>query len=119
MTTSEELDYFCEKYLRFEGIECLKCVSKDNFYIDKKIPIYYQIINLDYNTHWVLFFKINRICYYFDSFGQPPFSKLIDELKEDYRLFYNIKQFQKITEINCGERCLHQIIRICQKITYI
>lgn len=108
MTTADEINSFSN----FIGISYIECVSKNNFKIDKK-TIYYQIINLNEKTHWVLFIKIDNICYYYDSFGAPPFEslKLQTKLKK-CDLYYNIKQYQRLDEITCGEWCFFELFRI-------
>lgn len=107
MTTSRELNSFS----KFLGFPYKECVSKNNFKIDKK-PIYYQIINLNEKTHWVLFIKIDNICYYYDSFGAPPFELLKFQVKlKNYVLYYNIKQYQQLNEITCGEWCFYELLK--------
>lgn len=67
------------------------------------------VINLDSNsgpgTHWVAYFKANKIVEYFDSFGnlQPP-TDVISYLGNN--IIYNYKRYQKMNSFNCGHLCL-------------
>lgn len=68
------------------------------------------VINLDNNagpgTHWVSYYKCNKNCFYFDSFGdlKPPeeFIKYVG----DCVIHYNYKRYQKFNTSICGHLCI-------------
>lgn len=70
------------------------------------------IVNLSKKTedgsHWVsIYIDKNSECYYFDSFGFPPNNKFIIMFLQKHakRIYYNKRQIQHITSINCGKYC--------------
>lgn len=69
------------------------------------------VINLDddsgVGTHWVSYYRKNKICYYFDSFGnlQPP-QEFIHYLGDKCMIYYNHKAYQTYQKVNCGHLCI-------------
>lgn len=78
------------------------------------------IINLDNDsgmgTHWVCYYRINKNCYYFDSFGnlQPP-QEFIDCMNKKCTIYYNHKAQQTYTTVNCGHLCIKFLYEIYNK----
>ncbi len=69
------------------------------------------IFNLDSEcnegTHWVCALKKQNIVLYYDSFGlQPPLEIIKYFSAHNAEIFYNHKPDQKMTQTNCGYRCL-------------
>ena len=66
------------------------------------------ILNLDSSsgdgTHWVMWFKIGKNKFYFDSYGLQPPSKLSTYLKSP--IFYNSERVQQNGEMFCGNLCV-------------
>lgn len=68
------------------------------------------VINLDNETgpgtHWVSYYKNNKNCYYFDSFGnlQPPHEFM--NYVGDCVIHFNYNRYQKFNTIVCGHLCL-------------
>ncbi len=68
------------------------------------------IINLDTKdsggTHWIAYYKRNRVVKYFDSFGdlRPPI-EVINYFK-DCTVVYNKSALQTFNTNNCGHLCL-------------
>lgn len=73
------------------------------------------VVNLDsekgLGTHWVAYFKNDRIIKYFDSFGnlKPPI-ELMKYFKHkpsgNTKFIYNYDRYQNYNDINCGHLCL-------------
>lgn len=70
------------------------------------------VINLSPHTeggsHWVsVYIAVNRVAYYFDSFGFPVKNIYIARFlkKHAIRTTYNKKQLQHITSNKCGRFC--------------
>lgn len=75
---------------------------------ESRLEIESGILNLDSldgpGTHWTLWIKTNRKCYYFDSYGiQSP--KEFDEYMK-YDITYSTYNIQKNYDIICGHLCL-------------
>lgn len=69
------------------------------------------VMNLDTNdglgTHWVAYYKIYSIIYYFDSYGNlPPPTDLINYLGSDVNIYYNYMNFQEYGTVICGHLCI-------------
>jgi len=66
------------------------------------------ILNLDSiennGTHWVLYYKSNHNCYYFDSFGQGPPEELLKYLKNN--IWASTFVLQEIGSKYCGYLCI-------------
>ena len=69
-----------------------------------------MIINLDDSkgagTHWVCFFKKDKIINYFDSFGVQPPSELMRYFSTENQVYYNVDKNQNFDEVICGHLCL-------------
>jgi len=67
------------------------------------------ILNLDdtsgNGTHWVAWYKNEKIKYYFDSFGVQPATELITYLKSP--IHYNTEEIQPRDQVFCGHLCLY------------
>lgn len=70
------------------------------------------VINLSPHTeggsHWVsIYISVNRIAFYFDSFGLPVRNSYIAQFlkKHAIRVTYNKTQLQHITSTKCGKFC--------------
>lgn len=102
-----DIENLIEKYRLkniFAGIS-----SKDDYEEIEK-TIYFRIVNL--GTHRVMYFKCYSTVYYFDSYGAPPYQKLIDYCKKkELLLFYNNKKFQD-DDWSCGYWCLKEVLEI-------
>lgn len=69
------------------------------------------VINLDDmenpGTHWVSYYKHNRTCFYFDSYGNlQPFKEFVKYVGKKCVIHFNYKQFQTYDSIICGHLCL-------------
>lgn len=69
------------------------------------------VINLDNargaGTHWVSYVKEDKICYYFDSFGDlRPFREFMSYVGENCTIYFNYKQYQSFDTVICGHLCL-------------
>ncbi len=70
------------------------------------------IFNLDSElnegTHWVCALKKQNIVLYYDSFGLQPPLEIIKfySTAPNVEIFYNRSPDQKMTQTNCGYRCL-------------
>ncbi len=69
------------------------------------------IVNLDNSdgpgTHWVCYKKLGDTVYYFDSFGNlPPPKELNEYFKNVGQILYNYERFQKKNTVICGHLCL-------------
>ena len=66
------------------------------------------ILNLESSsgedTHWVMWFKIGKDKFYFDSYGVQPPTELIAYLESP--IFYNSERVQQNGELFCGHLCL-------------
>ena len=97
-------------------IDAAKKLSLDEFrgvFLRKTLPTKSKLnecgtLNLDSSSgdgaHWVIWFKKGKIKFYFDSYGVPPPSELIDYLKSP--IFYNRERVQQNGEVLCGHLCL-------------
>lgn len=98
---------FAKIYLRkFRGVLMRDGLPK----ICKKIEC--GVINLDNNagsgTHWCSYYKLNQVCYYFDSFGNlPPPKELVSYLGSNCIIYYNYHRFQKYNTFICGHLSLY------------
>lgn len=78
------------------------------------------VINLDRQsgpgTHWVSYYKENKNCYYFDSFGdlKPP-RELIKYIGDDCAVHFNYKRYQKYNTVICGHLCLKFLFNLLYK----
>lgn len=75
------------------------------------------VINLDSDdgpgTHWVSYYKENKECYYFDSFGGlQPFREFIKYVGEDCNIHFNYQNFQPFNTVICGHLCLKFLFNI-------
>lgn len=80
------------------------------------------VINLDDEegpgTHWVSYYKWNnKICYYFDSFGDlQPFKEFIAYVGGDKcKILYNYKRQQAFNTGVCGHLCLKFLLQMSEK----
>ena len=83
------------------------------------------IVNLDSfdgkGTHWVCYYKIDKIKYYFDSYGRiedkPPL-ELMKYLGED-NLYYNDSQIQYNNDPPiCGHLCVYVLKELSKNIKF-
>jgi hypothetical protein len=66
----------------------------------------FYIVNLEddikgQGTHWTCFFLVNQFCIYFDSFGLPPPTDIVQFCK-GFAIMYNVNQVQHIMSDACG-----------------
>lgn len=78
------------------------------------------VVNLDEDngpgTHWVSYFKHNKNCYYFDSFGDlQPFREFIKYIDNDCIIHYNYKRIQKFNTVICGHLCVKFLLNMAYK----
>lgn len=69
------------------------------------------IVNLDdfigSGTHWVCYKKLQSKVYYFDSFGNlPPPKELQNYFRNAKEILFNFQRFQKYNTSVCGHLCL-------------
>lgn len=58
-------------------------------------------------THWTSLVKINKMVYYFDSFGKlPPPFELIKYFGKGVQINYNYHRYQNYGTVICGQLCL-------------
>lgn len=92
-------------------------VSSKDDYEEIEKTIYFRIVNLQNEkegngSHWVMYFKCYSTVYYFDSYGAPPYQKLIDYCKNNgLLLLYNNKKLQD-DDWSCGYWCLKEVLEI-------
>ena len=74
------------------------------------------IVNLENSegpgTHWICYKKLDRIIYYFDSYGNmPPPKELQRYFRTAKQVFYNYNREQPDNTIICGHLCLDFLAR--------
>ena len=78
------------------------------------------ILNLDSvegpGTHWTCWFKIEDICYYFDSFGLNCPEEFDEYVKCD--ILYSTNKIQKMNEVICGHLCLYVLYGLMNKLDF-
>ena len=66
------------------------------------------ILNLDIlsgqGTHWTCWFKHERVCYYFDSFGLPPPLEFYRYIRCE--CIHSTYQIQRVGDVVCGHLCI-------------
>lgn len=78
------------------------------------------VINLDSEvgpgTHWVSYYRSDKNCYYFDSFGdlQPP-NEFVKYIGDDCNIHFNYKRFQNFNTVICGQLCLKFLFNLAYK----
>lgn len=75
------------------------------------------VINLDDingpGTHWVSYYKHDKTCFYFDSFGDlQPFHEFVNYVGRNCTIHFNYKQYQKFDTIICGHLCLKFLFKL-------
>lgn len=77
------------------------------------------VINLDNEigkgTHWVSYYKNNKNCYYFDSFGNLKPPREFVEYVGDCVIRFNYNRYQKFNTIICGHLCLKFLFNLLYK----
>lgn len=76
-----------------------------------------SVINLDDidgpGTHWVSYYKHDKTCFYFDSFGDlQPFREFVKYVGRNCTINFNYKQYQKYDSFICGHLCLKFLFTI-------
>lgn len=61
-------------------------------------------------THWVCWYKRINTKFYFDSYGLPPPSELLQYLKSP--VYYNSERVQPDGEVFCGHLCLYVLKKL-------
>lgn len=61
-------------------------------------------------THWVCWYKHQDTKLYFDSYGLPPPTELIQYLKSP--IYYNSERIQPDGEVFCGHLCLYVLKKL-------
>lgn len=78
------------------------------------------VINLDSQrgpgTHWVSYYKEDKKCYYFDSFGDltPP-KEFIKYIGDRCDIHFNYKRYQKYDTVICGHLSLKFLFDLLYK----
>ena len=89
--------------LYFRGIFMRDCLPEKPYKRES------GILNLDdkygNGTHWVAWFKKDKIKYYFDSYGIQPPLELQNYLGTP--IYYSTEQIQPIGTVVCGHLCLY------------
>jgi len=74
------------------------------------------ILNLDDSSgpgqHWVAFSKKGKEQLYFDSYGLPPPTELLEYLKDP--VLYNSERIQPDNEVFCGHLCLYVLKKLSE-----
>jgi hypothetical protein len=103
-------NYDIEKVCQKLKMDCIGVFSKDELPKDKKVGSYF--VNMEdaddgNGTHWV-FFKLfpNAKFIYFDSFGLPPPTDVIDWSSMFKPIATNNRQIQDVKSTKCGWFCL-------------
>lgn len=69
------------------------------------------VINLDSSSgegsHWTAYVKKGTKVLYFDSFGNLPPPKELQNYLSNYTIQYNHRQFQNYNTVNCGHLCIN------------
>lgn len=78
------------------------------------------VINLDEDagpgTHWVSYYRENKDCFYFDSFGDlQPFREFINYIDRNCIIHYNYKRFQNYDSVICGHLCVKFLLDMIYK----
>ena len=77
-----------------------------------------MIVNLDSSegpgTHWVCFFKKDKVINYFDSFGVKPPIELIKYFEKNL-VHYNVDKNQNFDQVICGHLCLEFLSKFLYK----
>lgn len=81
------------------------------------------VINLDdisgEGTHWVSYYKQDKICFYYDSFGDlQPFREFVNYVGRDCIIHFNYTQYQKYNSIICGHLCLKFLFSLTYNFTF-
>ena len=56
-------------------------------------------------THWCCWYKMENMKFYFDSYGLPPPTELVNYLKGP--VYYNSERVQPDNTVFCGHLCLY------------
>jgi hypothetical protein len=100
--TNFEIENICNPYKLFRGVFMRDTLDM----LPNKQEI--GILNLDSvennGTHWVLWYKNCKNCYYFDSFGQGPPEELLKYLKNN--ILASTFVMQEIDTKYCGHLCI-------------
>lgn len=75
------------------------------------------VINLDGEdgpgSHWVSYHKKDKICYYYDSFGDlQPFAEFIKYIGNGCTIHYNYEREQNFDSFVCGHLCLKFLFKM-------
>ena len=113
MLTNFDLEEIC----RYYHVPLVTCTMKDELPVKIKDGNY--IINLQSSkegdgTHWTALIIRNDIALYFDSFGAPPSTEIIDfvKMRKHIHLAFNNEIIQDLTSSNCGYYCLALILYV-------
>jgi hypothetical protein len=115
-------NYEIESIAEHYGFPLKDCCMKDELQGSPKNG--YYIINLESSTqgdgtHWTLLIVQPELALFFDSFGAPPSTEIIDFVKKrrGIHMAFNNEIIQDIDSSNCGFFCLYFIwyIEHCRK----
>ena len=113
MLTNFDLEQMC----RYYHVPLITCTMKDQLPVKIKDGNY--IINLQSSTqgdgtHWTALIIRNDTALYFDSFGAPPSTEIIDFVKKRKRihLAFNNEIIQDLKSSMCGYFCLALILYV-------
>lgn len=77
------------------------------------------ILNMDDSsgkgTHWTCLLISSNSSYYFDSFGLPPPTEVVNYCPNMNR-FYSSFKIQKPEEVICGQYCIYMLYKLSQDI---
>jgi hypothetical protein len=111
-----------KKYAKMLKINNFKgCYMRDELKTLRLRPLECGVLNLNLSSesgsHWTCWFKFNDDKYYFNSFGLPPPTELVDYLGSP--ILYSTFQLQEMNDQNCGKWCLLVLKHLNEGIDYI
>ena len=105
-------NYEIEDVARHYGINLIDCCMKDE--LPNIVKNGYYIINLESSsqgdgTHWTTLIVQPNIAVFFDSFGAPPSTEIVDFVKKrkGIHMAFNNEIIQDLSSDNCGFFCLY------------
>ena len=120
-TNNEQIDKFCNKYLKDDYIGCYPADYKinDNILKYKKYVIYNLSKSNEAGTHWVsvIFDYNNKTIIFYDSYGRNNKNIFyhLQKMYKKYKILNSEKDAeQTLLETNCGARSCSFLI--CHKI---
>jgi hypothetical protein len=105
-------NYEIEDVARHYGINLIDCCMKDE--LPRTIKDGFYVVNLESSsqgegTHWTTLIVQPNIAVFFDSFGAPPSTEIVDFVKKrkGIHMAFNNEIIQDLSSENCGYFCLY------------